>query len=57
MDEKQRKALSEIERALGILDGISYSVSIRAASGIEDAINMIEEALKEVFGDGSAHNG
>ena len=57
MEDKQRKALSEIERALGILEGVSYSVSMRASAGILDAVQIIGTNLKEVFGDGSAHNG
>lgn len=57
MDEKKRKALSEIQRALGVLEGVSYSVSMSASSGILDAVQIIDTSLKEVFGDGSAHNG
>lgn len=56
-NEKQRKALSEIQRALGILEGVSYSVSMRASTGILDAVQIIDTSLKEVFGDGSAHDG
>lgn len=51
MDDKQRKALSDIQRALGILEGVSYTVSMRASSGILDAVQIIETSLKEVFGD------
>lgn len=57
MDDKQRKALSEIQRALGILEGVSYSVSMRASTGILDAVQIIDTSLKEVFGDGPAHDG
>lgn len=51
MDDKQRKAMSEIQRALGILEGVSYSVSMRASTGILDAVQIIDTSLKEVFGD------
>lgn len=51
MDDKQRKALSDIQRALGMLEGVSYSVSMRESAGIVDAIQIIDEALKEVFRD------
>lgn len=51
MDDKQRKALSEIQRALGILEGVSYSVSMRASAGIIDAVQIIDTSLKEVLGD------
>lgn len=51
MDDKQRKALSEIQRALGILEGVSYSVSMRASSGILDAVQIIDRTLDELFGE------
>lgn len=57
MDEKKRKALSEIQRALGILEGLAYIGNMRVSSGILDAVTIIDESLKEVFGDGSANNG
>lgn len=57
MDEKQRKALSEIERALGILEGLSYIGNMRVSSGIMDVVQIIDTNLEEVFRDGSAHNG
>ena len=57
MDEKQRKALSEIERALGMLEGLVYISNMRVSSAITEAVGIIDENLKEVFGDGSAHNG
>lgn len=57
MDDKQRKALSEIQRALGILEGVSYSVSLMANTGIVNAVNIIEKNLKEIFEDGGKDNG
>ena len=50
MDDKQRRALSEIQRALGILEGVSYSVNLMASTGILNAINIIKKNLKEVLG-------
>ena len=51
MDDKQRKALSEIQRALGILEGVSYSVSMRASTGILDAVQIIDNTLDGLFGE------
>ena len=54
MDEKKMKALSEIQRALGMLEGFSYAVDVKIAEGIVDAVAIIDEALKEVLPDGEA---
>lgn len=54
MDEKKMKALSEIQRALGMLEGLSYAVDAAIAEGIVDAVAIIDEALKEVLPDGEA---
>lgn len=51
MDEKKMKALSEIQRALGMLEGFSYAVDAAIDEGIVDAVAIIDEALKEVLGD------
>ena len=56
MDDKQRKALSEIQRALGILEGVSYSVSMRASTGILDAVQIIDTNLNEVFCNDRQHH-
>jgi hypothetical protein len=52
MDEKKLSALGEIQRALGMLEGFSCAVDKSIAAGIEDAVAIIDEALKEVLGDG-----
>lgn len=54
MDEKKMKSLSEIQRALGMLEGFSYAVDTAIAEGIVDAVAIIDEALKEVLPDGEA---
>lgn len=38
--------MSTIQRALGILEGVSYGVSDEAADAILTAVEMIEGALK-----------
>ena len=52
MDEKKLKALSEIQRALGMLQGMSYTSDTQVAECILDAVSIIDEALKEVLPDG-----
>ena len=47
MEEKKLKALGEIQRALGMLEGFSYAVDKSIAAGIVDAVAIIDEALKE----------
>ena len=54
MEEKKLKALSEIQRALGMLEGFSYAVDAGISSGIVDAVAIIDEALKEVGLDGGS---
>lgn len=48
MDEKKLKALGEIQRALGMLEGLSYTTDAQVAECIIDAVAIIDEALKEV---------
>ena len=52
MDEKKMKALSEIQRALGMLEGFSYAVDAGISEGIVDVVAIIDEALKELMGHG-----
>lgn len=54
MEEKKLKALGEIQRALGMLEGFSYAVDKSIAAGIVDAVAIIDEALKEVGLDGGS---
>lgn len=42
------KALSTIERALGMIEGISYGVDAPIATGLIDAVEMIDNAVKEI---------
>ena len=50
-DQKKIKAMEAINRALGWLEGISYGIDSNIATGIIDAVQCIEESLKEVLGD------
>ena len=53
MDEKKMKALSEIQRALGIIEGVSWAIDNNAAAdSLQAAVGMIDDAIKEVLRDG-----
>lgn len=52
MSEKKMKVIETINRALGWLEGISYAVDSNLASGIIDAVEAIDIALKELVEDG-----
>jgi hypothetical protein len=51
MVDEKRKALSEINRALGLLEGVSYCAEQKVAEGIMDAVEAIDCNLKVVFED------
>ena len=50
MENEMLKAKEEINRALGWLEGISYGVEPNIATGIIDAVETIDNALRVVFG-------
>ena len=52
---RKEKIRSNINRAIGILQGLSYGVSLSAQAGIEQAINIIEESLAEIFNEEADH--
>lgn len=52
---KVLNAISTINRALGIIEGVSYGLQSDQASALIDAVSMIEESLKEVGLDGEAY--
>lgn len=51
MSENKLKALSEINRALGLLEGVSYCAEQRVAECIMDAVETIDTNLKVVLED------
>lgn len=54
MVDEKRKALSEINRALGVLEGLSYiSTENNIGQGIIDAVETIDINLKVVLEDES----
>ena len=52
MDEKKLKALGDIQRALGRMEGFSYAVAPELSECFLDAVAIIDDALKEVLEDG-----
>lgn len=47
MDAKKIKAYSDIQRALGMIDGASYSIQdVGAGEFIDGAVKMIEKAVE-----------
>lgn len=55
--KKMISAFSTIERALGIIEGISYTLDSNAATALVDAVQMVDEAVKELKEDGNMDTG
>lgn len=47
-NEKQIKAISAIERALGKIEGVAFVLDNNYASPLLDAIEVLESAIKEI---------
>ena len=47
-NEKLLSIISTIERALGMIEGVSYGLTDRQASALIDAVEMIDGAVKEI---------
>lgn len=47
-DEKKINAVSTIQRALGMIEGVASGLDTRLAQALFDAAEMIDEAVKEV---------
>ena len=52
--EKQISNLSTIHRALGIIEGVMLLADDRVQTTLCTAVEMIDDALKEVLEDGKA---
>lgn len=53
MEEKKLKVIGDIQRALGIIEGVSRVIDNNAvADSLQAAVGMIEDALKVVLEDG-----
>ena len=47
-NEKMISSLSTIERALGLIEGVSCGLDKDYADALKDAVEMIDGALKEI---------
>lgn len=51
-NEKRISWISTINRALGMIEGVSYGMEQSQGQALADAVQMIEETLKEMLEDG-----
>ena len=51
-NEKLFNQISTINRALGIIEGVSYGLTDSAGTALADAVLMIDETIKEMLEDG-----
>lgn len=51
--EKLVSQISIINRALGMIEGVSYGMEQSAGQALADAVQMIEETVKEMVEDGN----
>lgn len=50
--EKLISQISTINRALGMIEGVSYGMEQSPGQALADAVQMIEETVKEMLEDG-----
>lgn len=51
-NEKLLKQISTINRALGMIEGVSYGMPDSTGTALADAVQMIDETIKEMLEDG-----
>lgn len=51
-NEKLLNQISTINRALGMIEGVSYGMEQCAGQALADAVQMIDETVKEMLQDG-----
>lgn len=51
-NERDIKSISTIERALGIIEGVMLVSDEKSSQALATAVEMIDEAMKEVFAGG-----
>ena len=51
-NEKLISSISTIQRALGMIEGVSYGMEQSAGQALADAVQMIDETVKEILKDG-----
>jgi hypothetical protein len=52
VSEKLISQISTIQRALGMIEGVSYGLTDSAGTALADAVQMIDETTKEMLEDG-----
>ena len=52
VNEKLISQISTIQRALGMIEGVSYGLTDSAGTALADAVQMIDETIKEMLEDG-----
>lgn len=52
-NEKLISQISTIQRALGMIEGVSYGVDYAVGNALADDVQMIDETLKEMTEDGN----
>lgn len=52
VNEKLISQISTINRALGMIEGVSYGMEQSQGQALADAVQMIEETIKEMVEDG-----
>ncbi|MBQ8360011.1 MAG: hypothetical protein IJX37_08955 [Oscillospiraceae bacterium] len=51
-NEKTISQIGTIQRALGMIEGVSYGMEQSAGQALADAVQMIDETVKEMLEDG-----
>lgn len=51
-NEKLINQISTIQRALGMIEGVSYGMEQSPGQALADAVQMIDETVKEILEDG-----
>ncbi|MBQ3146809.1 MAG: hypothetical protein IJB91_03680 [Oscillospiraceae bacterium] len=51
-NEKLISQICTIQRGLGIIEGVSYGLTDSAGKALADAVQMIDETIKEMLEDG-----
>lgn len=48
-NEKLISQISTIQRALGMIEGISYGLTMEQGNAIDDAVQMIDETVQQMI--------
>ena len=48
-DSKKQELIATIQRAIGIIEGVAFSLDGSASDGLTTAVEMLDEAYREVL--------